>query len=199
MGQIPFEEARFYHVFNRGNNKENIFIEEKNYNFFLRKLKAYLLPICNIYAYCLLPNHFHLVLQIKEHNQLPPDHKNGKKMLHQPFSNFFNSYAKTVNKVYSRTGSLFQEHLHRNVIDSEAYFRDVIIYTLLNPVSHGFTNNYKTYPHSSFLAMVSRQKTDIMREQVIEYFENIENFIFCLDQRKFINQQRLKEIEQNDI
>ena len=199
MKQVPFEEGRFYHVFNRGNNKENIFIEEKNYNFFLQKLKLHLLPICNIYAYCLLPNHFHLVLQIKNYNNLPTNYKNGKRKLHQPFSNLLNSYTKSINKAFNRTGSLFQEHLHRNVIDNETYFRDLILYVLLNPVNQGFTNNFKTYPHSSFLATFNSGKTDIMRKEVIDSFENIENIIYCLDRRIVINQQRLKEIEENDI
>ena len=199
MRQIPFEEGQYYHVFNRGNNRTNIFIEEKNYNFFLRKLKSHLLPICNIYAYCLLPNHFHLVLQIKNENQLPPEYKKGKKKLHQPFSNLFNSYTKSINKAHNRTGSLFQEHLHRIVVDNQAYFHDLILYVLLNPVKHGFANNYKIYPHSSFTATVSKGKTDIMRKEVIETFENIENLIYCIDQRLFINQQRLKEIEDLDF
>jgi putative transposase len=53
-----FEAGQYYHIYNRGNNKENIFIEEKNYNYFLEKIKKYILPIADVYAYCLLKNHF---------------------------------------------------------------------------------------------------------------------------------------------
>jgi putative transposase len=96
MNPIPFEEGRFYHIFNRGNNKENLFIEEKNYSYFLQKLRQHILPICNLYAYCLMPNHFHLVLQIKENGALPNEYSLGKKKLHQPFSNFFNPPSRSA-------------------------------------------------------------------------------------------------------
>ena len=199
MSTIPFEEGRFYHIFNRGNNKEDIFIEEKNYFFFLQKIKQHLLPTCNIYAYCLMPNHFHLVLQIKELKELPEVYKTGKKKLHQPFSNLFNAYTKSINIAYDRTGSLFQEHLHRNLIESEEYLKDAIIYTLLNPVNHGFTSNYQTYPYSSILSVLSHQPTDIKRNEIKDLFGAIENLIYCLDRRKFLNEEKLKEIEENDI
>jgi predicted transcriptional regulator len=58
MEKDIFESGQYYHIYNRGNNKENIFIEEKNYNYFLEKMKKYLLPITDVYAYCLLQNHF---------------------------------------------------------------------------------------------------------------------------------------------
>ena len=90
MKQEPFEAGTYYHIFNRGNNKENIFKEEGNYTYFLQLTKKYLKETCNIYAYCLLPNHFHLLLKIKENEQLPIDFQNGKKKLHQAFSNLFN-------------------------------------------------------------------------------------------------------------
>ncbi|MBN1187271.1 MAG: transposase [Bacteroidales bacterium] len=198
MKQHPFEEGKFYHIFNRGNNKENIFIEERNYVFFLQKIYQYLLPICNIYAYCLMPNHFHLVVQIKEFEDMPHATQKGTAKLHQPFSNLFNSYTKAINKAYNRTGSLFREHLHRNPIDNITYLRDVIIYTLLNPESHGFAENYKFYTHSSFSEIMNNNSTVIKRKEVLALFEDIENFVFCIDSRKYKNEEKLKEILDND-
>ena len=71
MKQDYFEPGVVYHFFNRGNNKENIFIEEKNYSFFLSLVTKYLLPVADIYAYCLLKNHFHFALRIKDPEMLP--------------------------------------------------------------------------------------------------------------------------------
>ncbi len=62
----PLYPGNFYHVFNRGNNKENLFSNEGNYFFFLQKLQKYVLPYLKIFAYCLLPNHFHLLVQVRE-------------------------------------------------------------------------------------------------------------------------------------
>lgn len=55
----------FYHIYNRGNNKEKIFYKDSNYIFFLQKFDSYLSPYLDLYSYCLLPNHFHLLIKTK--------------------------------------------------------------------------------------------------------------------------------------
>ena len=106
-----------YHVFNHANGRENLFLEEKNYVFFLEKLEQYILPVCKMYAYCLLPNHFHLVMEVRSENylnalwnsnpgmSLPQDKLQYKTS--KAFANFFSSYTQSFNKVYNRKGSLF--------------------------------------------------------------------------------------------
>jgi len=64
------ESGCFYHIYNRGINSETIFKEERNYSFFLDKYDLYLSPVVNTFAYCLLGNHFHLLIQIKEQSEL---------------------------------------------------------------------------------------------------------------------------------
>lgn len=61
---------RSYHIFNHANGFENIFTEDENYRFFLDKYNQYILPIAETYAYCLLPNHFHLVVRIRRREVL---------------------------------------------------------------------------------------------------------------------------------
>ncbi len=62
--------GHFYHLYNHANGNEDLFREEKNYYFFLEKAGKYLSPYMNIYAYCLMPNHFHLLISVKEEKQL---------------------------------------------------------------------------------------------------------------------------------
>ena len=64
------EADKYYHIFNRTNNKEFLFKEEENYRFFLEQVKKYIVPIADIFSYCLMPNHFHFVLRIKGDNKL---------------------------------------------------------------------------------------------------------------------------------
>jgi len=66
-----FEEGKFYHVYNRSIDRKPMFLKEDNYQFFLRKYNQYLLPVLDTYAYCLLGNHFHLLVRI--HDDLPSD------------------------------------------------------------------------------------------------------------------------------
>ncbi len=56
------EEGKYYHIYNRGNNKQKIFFDDENYLFFLSKFKKYLIPNIDVFAYCLMPNHFHFFI-----------------------------------------------------------------------------------------------------------------------------------------
>ncbi|HAL65749.1 MAG: Uncharacterized protein XD81_0529 [Bacteroidetes bacterium 38_7] len=147
MKQDFFEPGIVYHIFNRGNNKENIFKEEKNYTYFLSLIEKYLSPVSEIYAFCLLKNHFHLALRIKDEDFIENKYRT---KTYLPFSNLFNAYTKSINKMYNRTGSLFQEHLHRKRVEDEDYLMQLIAYIHLNPVKHGFSDDFKSYPYSSY-------------------------------------------------
>ncbi|WP_281235452.1 transposase [Flavobacterium gelatinilyticum] len=195
MEKEVFEAGQYYHVYNRGNNNENIFIEEKNYSYFLEKLKKYILPIADIYAYCLLKNHFHIVLRIKDKIDLP---EKFKEKIHLPFSNLFNSYSKSINKMYGRNGSLFQEHLQRNRVEDEKYLKQLIIYVHLNPVKHRFTEFFANYLHSSYRAYLSAKSTSLDREFILELFYDLDNFKFAHNERRIIYDGVISEIDLQD-
>ncbi len=192
----PLESSFYYHFYNRGNNKENIFIEEDNYFYFLSLIKKYVLPIANIFSYCLLPNHFHLLLKIKDNKLLPEPIRNGKTSIHQPFSNLFNAYTKAFNKKYNRTGSLFQKHPKRIQIKNEEYLRNLIIYINTNPSHHNIAD-FSEYKFSSYQALTSNQPTLLERDNVIELFDTVENFEY-VHQIKKINLDIIQELIKDD-
>ncbi|MXO03670.1 transposase [Flavobacterium sp. HBTb2-11-1] len=192
MERDAFETGQYYHVYNRGNNGENIFIEERNYNYFLEKLKKYILPIADVYAYCLLKNHFHIVLRIKDKIDIP---EKFKEKIHLPFSNLFNSYSKSINKAYNRTGSLFQEHLQRNRIENEEYLKQLILYVHLNPVKHKFSKDFQSYRQSSYRSYLSDKPSSIDRRFVIGLFNDLENFIFYHDEKRLIYEGVLIDVD----
>ncbi|MDD5151893.1 MAG: transposase [Flavobacterium sp.] len=195
MEKDIFESGQYYHIYNRGNNRENIFIEEKNYNYFLEKMKKYLLPVADVYAYCLLKNHFHIVIKIKDKKDLLD---NLKDKIHLPFSNLFNSYAKSINTAYNRTGSLFQEHLQKNRIENEEYLKQLIVYVHLNPVKHKFTKSFETYLHSSYRSYLSNKSTSIDRDFILDLFGGLENFKFYHDERRLIYEGVIDAIDKMD-
>ena len=170
----PLEASCYYHFYNRGNNKENIFKEEDNYSHFLNLLKKYILPVTDVYSYCLLPYHFHFLLKIKDDKLLPENIKNGKKSIHQPFSNLFNAYTKAFNKKYNRTGSLFQKHPKRIRIESDEYLRNLIVYIKTNPTHHNIAD-FSKYKFSSYQALISNQPTLLRRNEVLKLFEDVSN------------------------
>jgi REP-associated tyrosine transposase len=191
MKYIPFETDKYYHIYNRGNNRENIFIEDDNYLYFIKLLKKYLSPILDIYSYCLLANHFHLIVKIKAKNQLPLAIRTGKTKLYQPFSNLFNAYTKAVNKRYNRRGSLFQEHLKRKEITDENYLKSLIIYVNTNPDHHGIAN-YNDYMFSSYNELITEKSSILCKREIIKLFDDVENLKFVLQQKK-INIETIRD------
>jgi REP element-mobilizing transposase RayT len=151
-------------------------------------MKKYLLKVADIYAYCLMNNHFHLLVRIKDVSDIEEKHLQEKPYL--GFSHFLNSYTQTINKAYNRKGSLFQEHLKRTRVTDEDYFTQLVAYIHLNPVKHGFTDSLE-YPHSSYKAMISDKETLLRREEVLHYFGDIENFKYWHDFQKIRHKQIL--------
>ena len=124
-----------------------------------------------------MKNHFHLLVRIKDENEIPEDLR--KKKISQHFANMFNSYTKSINKQYDRRGSLFQEHFGRKRITEEKYLRESLIYIHKNPKKHGITNNLERYRYSSYRTIVSENPTLLARAEVLSWFDDKENFIFC--------------------
>lgn len=161
------EEGKYYHIYNRGNNKQKIFFDDENYLFFLSKFKKYLIPNIDVFAYCLMPNHFHFFIRI---NDLSAFEKGIKK--------FFISYAKAINKKYDRVGSLFQGRYKVSEIESDAYFTRIITYIHQNPVVSKLTDKLEEYKFSSYSAyMQLYQSSSLKREDVLEWFGGLERFV----------------------
>lgn len=151
-----FEPNTFYHIFSRATGDEKLFKNEENYRFFLTKFKKYINPIAETYAYCLLPNHFHFLVKIKDGGELnssfnEANSKNISAHIMQSFSNFLNSYTKSFNKVFDRKGSLFMDYLRRVEITSNEQLHATLFYIHKNPVHHGLCKNINDWHWSSYL------------------------------------------------
>ncbi len=182
---IPEER---YHLYNHANGRENLFIEDRNYDFFLKRLSDLILPVCKLCSYCLMPNHFHLVLQVRheEHlrnlwqkTQLSTEltQKQLELKISKSFSNFFSSYSQAFNKVYNRMGSLFIPSMKMRAIEDDIDFCGVVHYTHANPVHHRFTKKLEDWSHSSYTIFLGKGPTILEREYVLEKFGGLEAFI----------------------
>jgi len=190
------EEGYFYHIYNRGNNGGDIFFDKENYEYFLKLLVKYIIPIADIYCYCLLKNHFHLLVRIKEIDDVRSDelsYRTTKKPLSvnasKQFAHMFNAYAQAINKRYSRTGSLFEKPFERKRITNEDYLRQVILYIHHNPIHHSFSISIENYKWSSYKSILSTSASKIKREEIIQLFDSPENFIYCHENYDFINSE----------
>lgn len=195
----------YYHIYNRGTNRENIFIQERNYEYFLKLYEKHVSPIADTFAYCMLRNHFHIAVRIKSEeeilktlrvssanqNQIKPDSsvnqfigRLGKPLgfvspdyASQCFSNFFNAYAKSINVAYSRTGSLFEHPFGRVPIIDDRQFWTVIAYIHQNPQKHKFVKDFRDWKYSSYGVILSTKHTIVNRDKVMNWFGNKDDYL----------------------
>lgn len=169
----------FYHIYNRGINGQNIFLENRNYDFFLQKYALFIPPVADTYAYCLLKNHFHLLIRTKPVSALTPllikqPGRSVEKILQLPFSHFFNSYAQAINKAYQRSGGLFERPFRRIPVTHTSYLKNVVHYIHANPQRHGMIEDYRDYTFSSYAILHSQRPTKLKRDTVIEWYGGLE-------------------------
>ena len=182
-----FSENEYYHVFNRANGNELLFRNEDNYDFFLKKIKKCILPVADLYAYCLLPIHYHLVLQLKPSTDVeshyailkkkaPPPGEWYAGFITQCFGNCQNSYAKSFNKYYSRMGSLFMSPVKRVAIEDDPQLAATIFYVHKNPVHHVMSTKMEDWKCSSYKAFFTAGATNVNRQVTLDFFGGLEGF-----------------------
>ena len=173
---MPMHPSTVYHIYNRGNNREDLFKEERNYPYFLDKYFQYVSPVADTYAYCLMKNHFHILLRIKNEDEISLNSDDPSKIIIKAFASFFKSYAQSINKAYGRTGGLFEEPFRRIEVSNDSYFSELVRYIHFNPQKHGFTRDFTQYRHSSYHELISEENTRLDRKTVSEWFGGMNGF-----------------------
>ncbi|NVO21091.1 MAG: hypothetical protein HXX13_15420 [Bacteroidetes bacterium] len=132
-----FESTGLYHIYNQGNNKQLIFFNQGNYSFFLNKIKLYINPFADILAWCLMPNHFHLMIFVRDVEmpasfivgvtQSHPDNTSGrirKITLNSSIGIMLRSYTRAINKQENRSGALFREETKAICLNDSKVLKD---------------------------------------------------------------------------
>lgn len=161
----PVEFDQYYHIYNRGNNRDLLFYKQYNYSYFLKKYEAYLSDHVFTFAFCLLPNHFHFLIKTKT------DKVSGQ------FKKLFQSYALSINKQENRTGSLFTKPFRRIKIEDDNYLKYLIFYIHYNPEKHQVCKEFRNYQNSSFQLLISNSKEIINQKETFECFGGQKEFI----------------------
>jgi len=183
---IPLLPGKKYHLQSRAVGSENLFREPMNYELFLTRFDKYISAIADTYCYCLLPNHFHVLIRIKEELTLRKYFKelrhrkysaeNIPAMIMQQFSNLLNSYSKSYNIKYERKGALFIDYLRREEIKTDNQLAATIFYIHKNPVHHGYSKGIDQWKWSSFNTILSTNPTKLIRMEVLDLFGGIKEF-----------------------
>jgi len=155
----------------------------------MKQFLKYMIEACDVYGYCLMPNHFHFIIKVKSEKELlifanqkvnqvkKQGLHSAQSLVSKQISKFISSYTQSFNKVHKRHGPLFESPFKRKKINSMEYLKNVIIYVNQNPADINL--NFRTYKFSSYFTVLSILKTKLMREEVIEVFHDLNNFIYC--------------------
>ena len=164
---MNFIENNFYHIYNRGNNKELLFQNRDDYIRFLKMIATHLSSACNILCWCLMPNHFHfLIYSDKRSVELK---KSGGLML-QTATNAvkisLSSYTKYYNKKYNRTGNLFQQKTKAKLIETGNNPIQVFHYVHQNPWKAGLVKLIEEWEFSSFRDYVELRNGNLCNKEL---------------------------------
>ena len=188
-----FEEDCMYHIYNRTNNKEQLFLNDANRLFFLKRYKELLSPFTETYCWCLLSNHFHFLIKIKSFSNIQSFLKAKptkeltttekqfienkitlSELIEGSFKRFFQSYALSFNKMHKRQGNLFYKPFKRIRIEKDSQLTMAIIYIHANAMKHGLVNNFADYEWSSWHTIISNRPTTLFRKEVIDWFGGLQ-------------------------
>jgi len=194
--KMNFEKGKLFHLFNRANSQDEIiFPKRENYLFFLRQYRKYLDKYFDTICYCLLPNHFHFLVKVKEFDEKLQTDKNlqgfqnleglelqnrFESLIIQSISNFLNSYAKAFNKRYKCRGSLFPKRTKNKLIDQERYLQRITRYIHRNPLKHKLVTSLEDWEFSSYLDYIGLRNGNLPKKDII-----LQNFINIQDFRNF--------------
>ncbi len=163
---MKLKSEEIYHVYNRGNNRQRIFYENENYAYFLSKVKQYISPYCDLLAYCLMPNHFHMLIHANERTNVPYLILDDNPVIQETNPYIFmscfshgmqlllSSYAKAINHRHKRTGSLFTQNTKSKRTSSDFFSMDYTLWCFIyihnNPTFSGLVSSPEKWPYSSY-------------------------------------------------
>ena len=178
--KTEFRAGHYYHLYNRGVNRQRIFFCDENWGYFVKRIRHYFRPeLVDVVAYCLMPTHYHLLVYLKTGDL--------SKEVMQPFGL---SYTKAVNRQQERVGPLFQGPFEAVWVDRDEYLLHLSRYIHLNPVTAGLVRRPEEWTFSSYRDYVGlRQGTLPVPGVVLSQFGSREAY------REFVESYRDRDLE----
>lgn len=168
--KTPLLPDTYYHIYNRGNNREKVFFADDDYEFFLAKYRMFIGPFGDTFAYCLLPNQFHFVIRTQlETNKIS--------IVSNQLRKLFITYARRINTRESRSGSLFTKNFQRVEIKDENHLLSVVRHIHRIPKRQGLELSFQKYRYSSFTIYMNPNGSFVRTQEVIHSYGGLEAFL----------------------
>ena len=177
-----FATGNYYHIYNRGAHRENIFFSEENFLHCLRLLRKYAQSYSvTVIAYCLMPNHYHFLLR-----------QDGEVSLSKFINVVFNAYVQALNKQLGRKGTLFEGRFKHVLVDKDEYVLHLCRYIHLNPVKAGLVSRPEDWVYSNYREWIDMRRGRLKdTEFILSYFARPEDY-----QRFVMGYESERELEE---
>ena len=174
----------YYHTYNRGINKDRIFYSEANYYFCLKKIKKFSKKYeITVIAYCLMPNHYHLLL--REDGVIP---------VCKFIQSVFNGYVQAINKQLKRSGTLFEGRFKKKLIEKHEYLIHLCRYINLNPVEAGIVSHPEQWAFSNYREWIKIRKGTLFDRRFVDCYFNTRK-----EYKSFVEDFQIDRKKQNEI
>jgi len=195
--QMKLNYNELYHIYNQGNNRRQVFFSDEDYLKFLTLFRDKVLPFADVFAWCLMPNHFHFLLspnstgieEIKTGNILSSRIGNGLRLLQT-------QYAQFINRKQNNTGSVFRQKAKASEMAKEEVHYPTVCFNYIhqNPLRAGLVSKLEDWPYSSFAGYAGFRSEDICKKNLAFQLLLIDENNFQSESLKAIPEEYLKKV-----
>jgi len=170
-----FIPGSIFHIYNHVIDGFSLFEENQDYHFFLLSIEKQLEKYpASIIAYCLMPNHYHLLIK-----------QVGENKIYKTLNYAFISYAKYFNKKHNRKGPIFRSPLQHKEITDAKYLKQICKYIHLNPVYADLVEKPEQWDYSNYLEWINKRNNTFYYSEIKnKYFGSTENYIAYIESNK---------------
>ena len=197
---MQFEIDNIYHIYNQGNNKQLIFHSDENYHYFLKLYRKFVLPHADLLAYCLMPNHFHFLVNTNLHSIKTrkvgslnlSELSNGIRML-------LSSYSLAINKQENKTGSQFRQKTQAKLLNIEEvnYPFTCFQYIHQNPLKAGLVERMEDWEYSSFKDYLKIRNGSLCNQDLAKNLIGFDESNFIKESYAVIDNEKIAKIFNN--
>lgn len=197
---MQFEIDNIYHIYNQGNNKQLIFHSDENYHYFLKLYRKFVLPHADLLAYCLMPNHFHFLVNTNLHSIKTrkvgslnlSELSNGIRML-------LSSYSLAINKQENKTGSQFRQKTQAKLLNIEEvnYPFTCFQYIHQNPLKAGLVERMEDWEYSSFKDYLKIRNGSLCNQDLAKNLIGFDESNFIKESYAVIDNDKIAKIFNN--
>lgn len=197
---MVFQPNYLYHVYNRGNNKRQLFFKRSHYFYFLLKIEKEILPFCEILAYCLMPSHYHLLIEAKDYEITEgfQTYLSDNEIFHpltRKIGTLQRSFSRSLNQEKNEFGSRFQQKAKAKLLNMHDHYPLICFhYIHQNPIRAKLVKKLEHWEFSSYPDYAGLRQPYLINRRIAEKWLEIP----C-DPKRFIEESHGFIIQDEDF